>query len=272
MTESLSYYFRELKKCKILDKEEINRLIVKAQAGDNRARDKIIMSNLRFVVTIAKSFEIKGMPLEDLISSGNEGLLHAITKFNPNKGASFISYASYWIKQAMYTLIYYNRDSIRLPLTQRVMANKIAKATNECIKKNGYIPSSTELSQITGIDIEDIDYLAKFNNRIKSLDEHIGGEDTYSQLQDVIPSDYNLESEINYKLIEELIVKSAKFISSREKDILSLLFGVHNLTLTLQEVANLYGVTKERIRQIRDEALRKIRTRYKHLENDLLDQ
>ena len=72
MTESLSYYFQELKKCKILDKEEINRLIVKAQAGDNRARDKIIMSNLRFVVTIAKSFEIKGMPLEDLISSGNE--------------------------------------------------------------------------------------------------------------------------------------------------------------------------------------------------------
>ena len=272
MTESLSFYFKELRKCKILDKEEINRLIKKAQNGDTRARDKVVMSNLRFVVTLAKEFELKGMSLEDLIASGNEGSLHAITKFNPTKGVPFTSYASFWIKQAMYTLIYYNRDSIRLPLTQRVMANKIAKATNECIKKNGYIPSSTEIAQITGFKIKDIDYLARFNNRIKSLDEHIGGEDEYSQLQDVIPSDYDLESEINSKLIEELINKSSTFISSRERDILNLLLGTYEVTLTLQEVANLYGITKERIRQIRDETLNKLRKRFKNLKNDLFSK
>lgn len=269
MTESLAYYFKELKNCKILDKEEINRLIIKAQAGDNKARDKVVMSNLRFVVTLAKDFELKGMSLEDLISSGNEGLIHAISKYNPSKGVSFTFYASYWIKQAMYTLIYYNRDSIRLPLTQRVMANKIAKATNDCIKKNGYTPSSTEIAQLTGLKIEDIDYLSKFNNRIKSLDEHIGGEDEYSQLQDIIPSDYDLESEVNTKLIEDLIVKSCTFISSRERDILNLLYGTYGLVLTLQEVANLYGISKERIRQIRDEALSKLRKRYKNLKSDI---
>lgn len=265
MNKSLADYYKELRACKILDKEELNRLILEAQKGNSKARDKVVMSTLRYVVTLAKSFEIKGMPIEDLIASGNEGLLIAITKFDPSKEVPFISYATFWIKQAMYTLIYYNRDTIRLPLTQRVIANKIAKVTNDCIKSEGYIPSSTEIAKQLNISVSVVDLLSKFNIKPTSLDEHLGGEDAYSQVQDIIPSDYDLEYETNYKFIYKEVLKAIDKLATRDKDMIYLLMGTYGITLNLQEVANLYGITKERVRQLRDKALNKIKEKFKYV-------
>lgn len=272
MTESLLSYFHELSKCKILDKEELNRLIIASQNGDLRARDKVVKSNLRFVVTLAKSFNLKGMTLEDLISSGNEGLLIAISKYKPDKNVPFTSYAAYWIKQSMYYLIYYNRDTIRLPLTQRIMANKIAKCVNECVKTSGYTPTTIEISEKTGIPESTVDYLASFNIKPSSLDAKVNSDEGSSQLQEIIPSEYNLEEEIHFKYVSELVQKVAKFLSNKEKDIINLSFGTYGTTLTLQEIANLYGVSKERIRQIKDKAIDRLRNKCKDLHIDIFSK
>ena len=263
MTDSLSSYYRELSKCKILDNEELNRLIVKAQQGDSRAIDTIVKSNLRFVVSLAKNFQVKGMDIEDLISSGNEGLLTAIKKFDPTRNVPFTSYAAFWIKQSMYYLIYYNRDSIRLPLTQRVKA----KVVNDCIKHNGYTPSTHEIATILGYKEATVDMLLKFGVRPRSLDETVCEDG--SQLQDLIPSSYNLEEEVNNRLINEMLEKASAILSNREKDIVNLLIGKFGLTLTLQEVADLYGVSKERIRQVRDRALNRLKEKFLYLTHDM---
>ena len=164
MTDSLACYFKDIKKYSLLDKDTMNELIIKAQNGDNRAKDKVITANLKFVILLANKFKIKGMDVEDLISSGNIGLVKAVEKFNPKLNVPFTSYAAYWIQQSMYKLIYDCRDTIRLPLTQRVIANKIAKVTNEYIKENGITPSTTEIANILGISVAKVDFLAKFNN------------------------------------------------------------------------------------------------------------
>lgn len=273
MTDSLACYFKDIKRYKVLDKETMNELIIKAHNGDNRAKDKVINANLKFVVLLANKFKVKGMNVEDLISSGNIGLVKAVERFNPELNVPFTSYASYWIEQAMYKLIYDCRNTIRLPLTQRVIANKIAKATNEYIKENGATPSSSELSTILNIPVAKIDFLAKFNNKTASLDEPIGnGEDEYSQLQDMIASDYNLEEEVNIRLISKLLNESTSLLNNREHDVLCLLYGIYETSLSLKEVSDIFGVSKERIRQIRDKALTRLKEKFQYLENDLFSK
>ena len=107
MTDSLACYFKDIKKYKVLDKETLNELIIKAHNGDNRAKDKVINANLKFVILLANKFKIKGMNIEDLISSGNIGLIKAVERFNPKLNVPFTSYAAYWIEQSMYKLIYF---------------------------------------------------------------------------------------------------------------------------------------------------------------------
>lgn len=273
MTDSLACYFKDIKRYKVLDKDTMNELIIKAHNGDNKAKDKVVRANLKFVILLANKFKIKGMDVEDLISSGNIGLIKAVERFNPEFNVPFTSYAAYWIEQSMYRLIYDCRGTIRLPLTQRAIVNKIAKATNAFIKENGVKPTSSELSEILDIPVSKIEFLIQFNNKTASLDEPIGNsDDGYNQLQDVIPSDYDLAESINTKLISQLITDGASALNNREYDVLSLLYGIHATTLSLKEVSDIFGVSKERIRQIRDKALLRLKEKFKYLKNDLFSK
>lgn len=272
MTDSLACYFKDIKRYSLLDKDTMNELIIKAQNGDNRAKDKVITANLKFVILLANKFKIKGMDVEDLISSGNIGLVRAVEKFNPKLNVPFTSYAAYWIQQSMYKLIYDCRDTIRLPLTQRIIANKIAKTTNEYIKENGTTPSSTEIANILGISVAKVDFLAKFNNRAESLDKPVGNEEGYSQLQDMIPSDYDVEEDISNNLIRKVVSEGTVMLNNREYDVVCLLYGIHETTLSLKEVADIFGVSKERIRQIRDRAFERLKDKFKYLERDLFSK
>ena len=144
----LNAYLRDISRHKILEYSEVNELIEKAQKGDEKAREKVINSNLRFVVTVAKQFQNRGLPLMDLISSGNEGLMKAVDKFDTSRGVTFLSYAIWWIRQSIYNSIYWQSREIRLPMSQQLLINTIADCIDKFLKEYHRNPSSVEISEI----------------------------------------------------------------------------------------------------------------------------
>ena len=265
----LTSYLRDISKYKILDPTELNILIDKAQKGDNIAREKVVKSNLRFVITIAKQFQNRGIPLMDLISSGNLGLLKSIDKFDTSRGVSFLSYAVWWIRQSIYNSIYWQAKEIRLPMSQQLLVISILNTTNKFIQQYGRTPSSEEISEIANIPREQIDYLSQFSNKLVSVDDFIGGDEENSQVCDIIPDgEPPLEDTINKKFVSEILEKILNKLSIREHDIICMLFGIGMNPVNPKVVADMFGVGNERIRQIKEGALAKMRRRYsKQLKN-----
>lgn len=259
----LTAYLKEISKFPIYPANEIVKFIEKAQNGDLEARDIVVRSNLRFVVTIAKQWQGRGVPLMDLISEGNNGLLYAIGKFDINRGTPFISYAVHWIKQYIYQAIYWNGREIRLPVSQQVKIIQLLKAEADFAKSNLRNPSPSELSEITGIDEEDIHFLSQFSNKLISVDDFLGGDPENNQVCDVIPDKEPLLDEtINKEYLYEQLEKILSKLSIREHDIICLLFGLGREPLENKVIGDLFGVGTERIRQIKENALKKLRSRY----------
>ena len=263
--ELLNSYLKDIAKYKILDSSEVAILIPKAQSGDIEARDKIITSNLRFVVTIAKHYQNRGIPLMDLIAAGTEGLIKSVDKYDITKGTVFLTYAGWWIKQCIYNTIYAHGDEIRLPISQRLLVIKILDTTNKFLQDNGRIPSSEEISEITGIDTSQIDYLAQFSNKIVSVDDFIGGDEENSQVCDIIPDgEIPLEDQINKGFVLSELKSILSKLTIREHDLLCMLYGIGMEPINSKLIADMYGVSGERIRQIKEGALAKIRRLFKN--------
>lgn len=263
--ELLNSYLKDIAKYKILDSSEVAILIPKAQSGDIEARNKLITSNLRFVVTIAKHYQNRGISLMDLIAAGTEGLIKSIDKYDITKGTVFLTYAGWWIKQCIYNTIYSYGNDIRLPITQRLLVIKILDTTNKFIQDFGRNPSSEEISELTGIETSQIDYLAQFSNKTVSVDDFIGGDDENSQVCDIIPDgELPLEDIINKKYVSEEINKILSKLTIREHDLLCMLYGIGMEPINSKLIANMYGVSGERIRQIKEGALTKIRRLFKN--------
>ena len=259
----LTAYLKEISKFPIYPANEIVKFIEKAQNGDLEARDIVVRSNLRFVVTIAKQWQGRGVPLMDLISEGNNGLLYAIEKFDINRGTPFISYAVHWIKQYIYQAIYWTGREIRLPVSQQVKIIQLLKAEADFAKSNLRNPSPSELSEITGIDEEDIHFLSQFSNKLISVDDFLGGDSENNQVCDVIPDrEPLLDETINKEYLYEQLEKILSKLSIREHDIICLLFGLGREPLENKVIGDLFGVGTERIRQIKENALKKLRSRY----------
>ena len=259
----LTAYLKEISKFPIYPANEIVKFIEKAQNGDLEARDIVVRSNLRFVVTIAKQWQGRGVPLMDLISEGNNGLLYAIEKFDINRGTPFISYAVHWIKQYIYQAIYWTGREIRLPVSQQVKIIQLLKAEADFAKSNLRNPSPSELSEITGIDEEDIHFLSQFSNKLISVDDFLGGDPENNQVCDVIPDrEPLLDETINKEYLYEQLEKILSKLSIREHDIICLLFGLGREPLENKVIGDLFGVGTERIRQIKENALKKLRSRY----------
>lgn len=267
----LTSYLKDISKYKILDSDEVTRLICETQKGDDVAREQVIKSNLRFVVTIAKQFQNRGIPLMDLISSGNEGLMKAIDKFDPERGVTFLSYAVWWIRQSIYNSIYWQAREIRLPMSQQLLVISILDATNKFLQSHDRNPSSEEISEMTDIPREQIDYLAQFSNKLVSVDDFIGGDEENSQVCDVIPDGEDpLDEQVNKIYVAKEIENLLSKLTIREHDLICMLFGIGMTPVNPKIIADMYGVGGERIRQMKEGALAKLRRRFSNQLKNLL--
>ena len=270
--ELLNSYLKDIAKYKILDTSEVAFLVSRAQQGDEKARERLITSNLRFVVTIAKKYQNRGISLMDLISAGTEGLIKSIEKFDTERGTVFLTYAGWWIKQCIYNTIYAHGEEIRLPISQRLLVIKILDATNDFVQKYSRNPSSEELAELTGIDIHQINFLSQFSNKLLSIDDFIGDSEEKNQLCDIIPDNEPLlDDQINKKFVLSNLDKMLDALSDREHDLIRMLFGIGMDPVDSTTVSEMYGVGKERIRQMKESALGKLKKKFANQLNGLLE-
>ena len=256
-------YLRDISKYKILDSSEINELIIEAQKGNDIARNKVVNSNLRFVVTIAKQFQHRGVPLMDLIEAGNLGLIYSVDKFNVDKGFTFLSYAIWWIKQFIYKSIYWTSKVVRLPMSQQLLVNSITSTIESFIKEHHRNPSPVEISELTNIPLDQVDFLAQFSSKVVSVDDYIGGDEENNQICDIIPdNNVPLDDLLNHEYLSKELEKILGELSIREHDLLCMLFGIGMPPVNQKVIANMFGVGRERIRQMKEGALDKLRRRF----------
>ena len=253
---SLSLYLKEIERIPLLDRDEEYRLAVLAKKGDSYARNRLVESNLRFVVSIAKQYQNRGLPLSDLISEGNIGLLTAMDKFEPEKGYHFISYAVWWIRQSILKAIGEKSRMIRLPMNRTADLVQILQAKTN-LEENGYNDAGIdEIATECGMTKEQVLEVMQMSREVASLDAPVGAEDD-STFGDFIESDLQKPDEV---VMDEALKESVKRIldtlPERERGIIALRFGLEGKKpMSLKEVGELYHLTKERIRQIEKKVL-----------------
>jgi RNA polymerase primary sigma factor len=256
----LEKYFRAIEKFPPLSREEEIELAIRAQNGDQEARSKLILSNLRFVITVAKNYINTGIPFADLISEGNIGLMTAVDRFDPHRGIHFISYAVWWIKQAILKYIAERSRLVRFPMNRTNELLKIERFINDYIAKHGTAPDSETISKNLGISKEDVelllsrksrDYVSFYSNVFDDSDV------TFGEVFDV-DSETPEEIAINNSIREE-IRKIIDSLPEREREVIKYRFGFYGKEYSLKEVGEIMNLTKERIRQIENKALEKIK-------------
>ena len=262
-SKSFKQYLTEISKVNLLTPEEEFELAVKIRKGDENARNKLVTSNLRFVVSVAKQYQNQGLSLSDLINEGNLGLIKATKKFDETRGFKFISYAVWWIKQGITQAIADQSRIVHLPVNIIGDSRKIFRASKEFEEEYDRKPTHEELSEILEISVETIAHAIKVSGIYFTLNAPLKNDDNYgNNLMDVLPNsnqpspDENLTKESLLKEIENTL----SILSEREIKVLMMSFGIGiEYNLSLEEIGKNFNLTGERIRQIREKALRKIR-------------
>lgn len=270
----LSIYLKEINRIPMISHEEENELALKAKAGDKRAREKLINSNLRFVVTVAKKYQGQGLPLEDLINEGNLGLLTALEKFEPEKGYHFISYAVWWIRQSILKAVCEKSRAVRLPLNRANELFQIQKIQKTLIHESGSSDVSVDdIAAESGLEPDLIRDLLAVSREMVSFDAPVAskGEISDSKVGDFIEDDkMGPEEEVMQSSLKEDVETLLSTLTEKERDIIILRFGLHDTKpMSLKEIGDLYGLTKERIRQIEKRAIDKMKmpARYRLIES-----
>ncbi len=253
---SLSLYLKDIERVPLLSRDEEYELALRAKKGDSYARNRLLESNLRFVVSIAKQYQNRGLPLSDLISEGNLGLMIALDKFEPEKGYHFISYAVWWIRQSILKAIGEKARMIRLPMNRAADLTQVMQAKAKLESAGDGEVSIEDLAGECGLAKEDIAELLQISRDVSSLDAPVGSEEDAS-FGDFIESDNDKPDEV---VMEEALKMSVNKIldtlPARERTIIELRFGLNNKKpMSLKEVGELYNLTKERIRQIEKKVL-----------------
>lgn len=259
---SLSKYLTEIGQVDLLSAEEEVELAKKIKHGDEEALHKLVKANLRFVVSVAKQYRDSYLSLNDLINEGNLGLITAAQKFDETRGFKFISYAIWWIRQSILKALAEQSRLIRLPLNRISSINKLNKEFSALEQKFGREPSLVELSEEMKIDEQEMDITMKATAKHLSLDETFGEEDEVS-LHDILKNGEAAEPNTAMVYGESLKIDTSRALSSlseRQKEVVQMYFGLESgQTMTLEDIGNKFGLNKERIRQIKERALHKMR-------------
>ncbi|MBP5552850.1 MAG: RNA polymerase sigma factor RpoD/SigA [Spirochaetales bacterium] len=253
---ALTLYLRDIEKIPLITREEEYELALKAKAGDSYARERLVNGNLRFVVSIAKQYQNRGLPLIDLISEGNIGLLTAIDKFEPEKGYHFISYAVWWIRQSILKAIGEKSRMIRLPMNKSADLIQILQAKTNLEKSGMDDVSLDDIARECGMDRSDVLEIMQIARDVSSLDAPVSaGEDT--SYGDFIECDKPRPDEVVMsEALKTSVSRILDTLSEKERGIIKLRFGLDNRdAMSLKEVGEIYHLTKERIRQIEKKVL-----------------
>lgn len=268
---SLGIYFKDVSKLSMITPEKEVELTKRIKLGDNAAANELVTANLRFVISVAKQYQNKGLDLVDLIQEGNIGMLEAAHKFDETRGYRFISYAVWWIRQAIMRAISEQCRTVRVPMSQIVNMSKINKMSEKFEQKNGRAPSMEEIEEETNLNQKKINMSLASTYRSVSLESPFKDEDV-SCLLDVLPND-NSESTDTTALKSDLVIEIERILSKlsyREQDVLRMSFGIGVQAMSNDEIANRFGIGGERVRQIQHSAINRIRSKYKNELSELL--
>ncbi|MGP1421602.1 MAG: sigma-70 family RNA polymerase sigma factor [Tannerella sp.] len=257
---SLDKYLQEIGREDLITVEEEVELAQAIRKGDRRALEKLTRANLRFVVSVAKQYQNQGLSLPDLINEGNLGLIKAAEKFDETRGFKFISYAVWWIRQSILQALAEQSRIVRLPLNQVGSLNKIGKAFSRFEQENERKPSPEELAQELDIPVDKISDTLKVSGRHISVDApFVEGED--NSLLDVLVNDDapNADGTLMNESLSKEIDRALATLTERESDIIKMFFGIGCQEVTLEEIGDKFGLTRERVRQIKEKAIRRLR-------------
>jgi RNA polymerase primary sigma factor len=260
-TDPVRQYLREIGKVPLLSAEEEVELAKRYEKAEKKAKDKLTESNLRLVVSIAKKYIGRGLSLLDLIQEGNQGLIRAVEKYDWRKGFKFSTYATWWIRQAITRAIADQARTIRIPVHMVETINKLYRITRRLMQELGREPTAEEIAEEAEIEPDRVREIFKIAQEVTSLEAPVG-EDQESFLGDFIPDESQLSpvDEASKQLLKDHLDEVLATLSDREARVLKLRFGLEgSKQMTLEEVGKVFGVTRERIRQIEAKALRKLK-------------
>lgn len=255
----IQLYLQDIKKYPTLEPEEQLALFRKYKEGDLVAYEKLIQCNLKYVISVAKSYAKTGTDLEDIISAGNEGLIKAVQNYNPDKGYRFTTYAIWWIRQSILTADAELKNLIRIPSNRQVDMHKARKLEDRKVQELGRSLSQTELNELSYYDNT---HLTQLNNTVSLNDLD---ENDHEMIHTFLyPVDESIDQTIDQEALRESVNELLADCSFKEKDILTLYMGLGDLTpLTLEQIGKLYNLSRERIRQIKELTLKKLREKKK---------
>lgn len=258
---SLDQYLQEISRYPLLDRDEEVRLAQGIRRGEEEALDKLVRSNLRFVVTVSKKYQNQGVPLPDLINEGNLGLIRAARKFDETRGIKFISYAVWWIRQAILQALAEQSRIVRVPLNRAGVLHRIAKRKAMLVQELGREPTATEIAEEVDLSREEVEKTLAIARAHVSLDAPVApGED--GRLLDYLPDRVSPSPDepILEKALTEALENALATLHAREARVLRLYFGLGDEDpMSLESIGSRLGVTRERVRQIKEQALKRLR-------------
>ena len=264
-SESLDKYLQEIGKEELLSTDEEVELAQRIRKGDRKALERLTKANLRFVVSVAKQYQNQGLSLPDLINEGNLGLIKAAEKFDETRGFTFISYAVWWIRQSILQAIAEQSRIVRLPLNQVGAVNKINREANRFEQEYERRPSAEELSEKIDIPEEKIDDALHISGHHVSVDApFVDGED--NSLLDVLVNDDApmADRQLVLESLRAEIASALQMLNDRERKVIEAFYGINQPEMTLEEIGTKYGLTRERVRQIKEKAIRRLRSNTKN--------
>jgi RNA polymerase primary sigma factor len=262
-SQSLEKYLQEIGKVELIGPEEEVKLARRIKQGDQFSLDKLTKANLRFVVSVAKQYQNQGLSLPDLINEGNLGLIKAAQRFDETRGFKFISYAVWWIRQSILQALAEQSRIVRLPLNKVGLTNKIQKAFSQLEQEFEREPSSEEIAELLHLETEEVSATLSIASRHISMDTPLSeGED--NTLVDVLenPNAERAETNIEHKeSLKQEIERSMRMLTERQKEVICYFFGIGvDHPMSLEDIGDKFNLTRERVRQIKDKAITKLRT------------